>query len=289
MRWFKHDTDASTDAKLKKVKQRYGLTGFGLYWYCVEQIAGTVDKDNISFELEEDAETIAYEWRIEESQVQSILSYFCDLGLFEMVNNKITCLKLAKRLDDTNAKNPQIKELIKKLTSRKTQNNTEELPKAPEKIVETQMESEPLGETPNNSEEVRPDKIRLDKNRLDNKKPISGKAVDPPKNSDKIYAYCGSRIKLNQRDYDRFLKTYPNLDLVTELNQLDLELRDATNKSWYGALNAKLNYRNKKAGDRNAARNTSYQPNQPGQSTDIFDDPEFNRELGNAISNGGFG
>lgn len=289
MRWFKHDTDASTDAKLKKVKQRFGLTGFGLYWYCVEQIAGTIEKDNISFELEEDAETIAYEWRLEVTEVEAILSYFCELGLFELNGKTITCYKLATRLDDTNAKNPQIKDIIKKLASRKIQSKSEELPKKPDTIEENPNESESLRETPINSEEVRPDKIRLDKNRKDNKNPISGDAVDSSKNTNKVYAYCGSRIKLNQRDYDKFLKIYPNLDLVTELNQLDLELRDATNKSWYGTLNAKLNYRNKKSGEQNAARNSGYQSNQPRQSTNLFDDPEFKRELGNAISNAGAG
>jgi hypothetical protein len=60
MRWFKHDADANADAKLKKVRIKYGMQGYGLYWYCLELIAGNVDVDNITFELEHDAEIIAH-------------------------------------------------------------------------------------------------------------------------------------------------------------------------------------------------------------------------------------
>ena len=61
------------------------------------------------------------------------------------------------------------------------------------------------------------------------------------------YVFEGDRVKINQSDYQRFLKLYPKLDLLTELEQLDVELREATNKSWFMTLNAKLNYRNKVA------------------------------------------
>jgi hypothetical protein len=60
-----------------------------------------------------------------------------------------------------------------------------------------------------------------------------------------IYIFEGERIKINQRDYDRMLKLYPNINLMEELEQLDFELREATNKTWFMTLNAKLNYRNK--------------------------------------------
>ena len=36
MKWFKHDSNANTDAKLKRVRMKYGMQGYGLYWYCLE-------------------------------------------------------------------------------------------------------------------------------------------------------------------------------------------------------------------------------------------------------------
>ncbi|MCP3699064.1 MAG: DUF4373 domain-containing protein [Aliivibrio sp.] len=38
MRWFKHDSAAHIDARIKKVKHKYGIVGYGLYWYCIELI-----------------------------------------------------------------------------------------------------------------------------------------------------------------------------------------------------------------------------------------------------------
>jgi hypothetical protein len=143
MKWFKHDSNAHIDAKLKKVKHKYGIIGYGLYWYCIELIAGELDGKNISFELEEDAETIALEWNLDQLKVQEIMQYMVAIGLFENSDGRITCLKLAHRLDDTNSKNPEIRKILEGLHSEK------------------------LRVTPSNSESLRTDKTRLDKNRLE--------------------------------------------------------------------------------------------------------------------------
>ena len=49
------------DAKLKKLRLRYGLEGYGLYWYLLECIARTVEPHNLTYELEEDSELLAAE------------------------------------------------------------------------------------------------------------------------------------------------------------------------------------------------------------------------------------
>lgn len=105
-----------------------------------------VDGKNISFELEDDAEVIAMEWGIDQLKVQEMMAYMVDIGLFENSEGRITCIKLAKRLDDTNSKNPEIKRLLSSIKS-----NGSEL----------------LGDIQNNSNKVPPDKIRLDENRED--------------------------------------------------------------------------------------------------------------------------
>jgi hypothetical protein len=142
MKWFKHDSSAHIDAKLKKLKHKYGIIGYGLYWYCIELIALNIDAKNFSFELEEDAETIAIEWDLDQIKVQNIMIEMVRLGLFENhANGRITCLKLAKRLDDTNSRNPEIKTILSKLSDKNSEDSSE------------------------NFGDLRPDKIRLDKNR----------------------------------------------------------------------------------------------------------------------------
>ena len=51
MKYFKHDSNANMDSKLKKLRMRYGMQGYGVYWYCLELIAAGVEKHNLNFPL----------------------------------------------------------------------------------------------------------------------------------------------------------------------------------------------------------------------------------------------
>ena len=152
MQWIKHDTDANQDAKLQNVMLDYGLEGYGLYWYCIELIAGKVDKDHITFELEHDARIIARNTGSTAQKVEEMMKYFVNIGLFECSNNTITCLKLAKRLDQSMTSNPQMREIIKNFKSHDAV------------MIK--------------SDGVMQDKIRLDKNKEEKKTPT--KRFAPP-------------------------------------------------------------------------------------------------------------
>ncbi len=113
----------------------------------MELIAESVSPKNITFQLEEDAEIIALEWSLDQLKVQEMMQYMVDIGLFECsTNNQITCFKLAKRLDDTNSKNPQIKHII------------------------SELDSDMIRQTPTNSEELRLEEIKLEEIKLNKKK-----------------------------------------------------------------------------------------------------------------------
>lgn len=101
MRWFKHDSDAHRDAKLRKVTIKYGMEGYGLYWYVIELIAAGVDEHNLTFELDHDSEVIAHDTGIHYERVQEIITYMVNLELFEESRGAITCFKLLKRLDQS--------------------------------------------------------------------------------------------------------------------------------------------------------------------------------------------
>jgi hypothetical protein len=163
MKWIKHDTDANQDAKLQNVLLDYGLEGYGLYWYCIELIAGKVDKENITFELEHDARIIARNVGSTPQKVEEMMKYFVKLGLFENCQGTITCLKLAKRLDKSMTSNPEMRNIIENLKSHDS--------------IMTE------------SEIVMQDKIRLDKNRLDNKK--QKRTVFAKPSIDEVISYFG--------------------------------------------------------------------------------------------------
>lgn len=152
--------------KLTKLRIKYGAEGLGLYWYCVEMVAHGVTPKNITFELEHDAEILAHMLKIDQMKCQEMMKFMINQALFEESDEIITCLKLAKRLDDSTSKHPQIKELVSKLEARGLiePSATGKTPKKSEKVRVIPNNSESLGETPS-----RLDKNRIDKNRIEKK------------------------------------------------------------------------------------------------------------------------
>jgi hypothetical protein len=99
VRWFKHDADAHTDAKLRKLLLAHGPAGYGLYWYCLELIAKEVNEHNLTFQLEEDSELISMGFGMPREQVEAAMKTMVQLGLFSASHGRIACLKLLKRVD----------------------------------------------------------------------------------------------------------------------------------------------------------------------------------------------
>ena len=112
MQWFKHQSDARNSLKLRKVRRKYGADGYAIYWFCLEAIAYEVNKDNLTFELKEDAETIAFELSIQEKRVEEIMHYMVDIGLFEASSNMITCMKLAESIDKSMTNSPRMRKWL---------------------------------------------------------------------------------------------------------------------------------------------------------------------------------
>ena len=118
MKWFKHDANASNDNKLAKLRIKYGFTGLGLYWTCLEEIAKGIDKSNLSFELEQDAEVLASWGGIDSRLCEEIMQYMVILGLFTTdATARIYCYSLARRIENSIVKSPQMKALQDRVKS----------------------------------------------------------------------------------------------------------------------------------------------------------------------------
>lgn len=120
MKWFKHDSNASSDAKVKKLLIRHGAVGYAVYFHCIELITANLNESNLTFELEHDSEIIADNLKIvgtaNESGikiVEKIMRTIIELELFVENNDHILCLKLAKRLDSSMTSNPLFRARIK--------------------------------------------------------------------------------------------------------------------------------------------------------------------------------
>ena len=112
MKWFKHESRAHRDAKLQKLVIKYGFEGYGLYWYCLENICSGLDP-NLSFELESDSEILAHVGRMDSRLVEEIMLYMVNVGLFEQSESIITCIKLARYLGESGTRNQDLRDIIK--------------------------------------------------------------------------------------------------------------------------------------------------------------------------------
>ena len=134
---------------------KYGLEGYGMYWYCLELIAADVDQHKLTFELEHDAEIISFDTGIHYERVNEMMAYMVNLKLFESNNGVLSCLKLANRLDKSMTSNPMMRKMLGDI-------------KLNHDSVMTQS-AKPMQ-----------DKIRLDEIRIDkNKEVISEPSVNP--------------------------------------------------------------------------------------------------------------
>jgi hypothetical protein len=120
VKWFKHDSDASSDAKIKKLIIRHGAVGYAVYFHCLELITNDLSESHLTFELEHDSEIIADNLKIvgngQESGmdiVEKIMLTVIDLNLFIENDSKLFCLKLAKRIDSSMTSNPKFRKKIR--------------------------------------------------------------------------------------------------------------------------------------------------------------------------------
>lgn len=151
MKWFKHDTNSGYNAKMKKLLMRYGVKGYGLYYYCIELIAGNLTNDNITFELEHDSQILAYDLKMDSREVEEVMQYCIKLELFEFntVTQRIVHSGLIEMVDNTMSQHPCIKQIktsenfkLIKETSKVLQQNRIEQNRTEENIKEYNEASE---------------------------------------------------------------------------------------------------------------------------------------------------
>jgi len=91
---------------------KYGFEGYGLYWYCVENVCSGLEP-SLTFELEVDSEILAHVGRMDSRLVEEIMLYMVNIGLFEQSEHIITCMKLARYLGESGTRNEGLKGIIK--------------------------------------------------------------------------------------------------------------------------------------------------------------------------------
>jgi hypothetical protein len=184
MKWFKHDSSANRDAKIEKVLLKYGAEGYALYWLCLELITDKIDATHASFELEHDSEILAARLKMDTLKAEEIMRYFVSLELFEDSGDRITCMKLAARLENSIAKNPSIKSIQDSINPGKS------------------------GKIRENSGQIRLEEIRLEENKT---------KKEPPDKS--VYGHF-ENVHLTDKEHTSLLESYGKEQTSTLIEKL---------------------------------------------------------------------
>jgi len=89
--YFSHDSNARNDQRIMKLRMKYGMVGYGIYWSIIEILR---EQENYSLNIK-DIDSIVYELREPE---EIILSVIKDFDLFIIKNNIFYSNSLKKRM-----------------------------------------------------------------------------------------------------------------------------------------------------------------------------------------------
>lgn len=77
--YFPHDSNARNDAKLLKVRMKYGADGYGVYFMLLERL-----RDDSEYKSVKDYNMIAFDLRVDASLIKDIVENF---GLFAFTDD----------------------------------------------------------------------------------------------------------------------------------------------------------------------------------------------------------
>jgi len=99
--YFSHDYNTRQDVKIKKLIQKHGMTGYGIFWSIIEDLYNNANA------LPLDYESIAFDLRNDEMVIKSIIN---DFGFFIIEGNEFGSKSVQTRLEERNEKSTKARE-----------------------------------------------------------------------------------------------------------------------------------------------------------------------------------
>ena len=144
--YFSHDYNSRQDEKIKRLIMKHGLLGYGIFWAIVEDLYNNTNA------LQMDYERIAFELRVDESIIKSIIN---DFKLFVFNEDTFGSLSVEKRLNHRNEKSNKARNSANKRWE-KTNNDANAL--------QTQSDSNAIKEIKGN--EIKSKEIKIKENKI---------------------------------------------------------------------------------------------------------------------------
>ncbi|MCP4230262.1 MAG: DUF4373 domain-containing protein [bacterium] len=115
MQYYKHMSNMRNDVKLRRVINRYGLEGYGLYCLILESITESLTTQSPIPDLQETCADIAEFYNGDTTRVNEMVSFMLNNDLFELddYTQRVVCNKLYKFLESNQTRSKQVREMIK--------------------------------------------------------------------------------------------------------------------------------------------------------------------------------
>jgi uncharacterized protein (DUF427 family) len=104
MKWFKHDVDASNDSRIRKLKRKFGMEGYGIYFNTLELVARGFESNLGMLPIEWDDDALEMEFETTPDKIRTVFKYMVQIGLFEETNGQLFNPKIVNRCDDYTAR-----------------------------------------------------------------------------------------------------------------------------------------------------------------------------------------
>ena len=120
MQYFKHMSNMRNDVKIRRIINRYGLEGYGLYCLVLESITESLTTKSPIPDLQETCVDIAEFYKADTTQVNEMMSFMINNGLFEVdeYSQRVVCDKLYKFLEASQTRSTELRQMITEYRNR---------------------------------------------------------------------------------------------------------------------------------------------------------------------------
>lgn len=95
--YFPHDADMRNDPRVKALRRKFGIEGYGIYCMVVEYLT---DAEHFKASIDKlGIELMSGDFDIDVDKLQSVLNYCTQIDLFQLKDNFLRCNSLEKRLN----------------------------------------------------------------------------------------------------------------------------------------------------------------------------------------------
>jgi hypothetical protein len=105
MNWFKHDSSARNDVKLKLLKNKFGAEGYGIYFQLLEIISENIKEQNPQdwgkVESVHSMDTLAIECGVGSDLLRKVVRYCDEIGLLQRIDKTLAAPKILRRLGES--------------------------------------------------------------------------------------------------------------------------------------------------------------------------------------------